>query len=168
MSKGAFKKVLNQCINQAALNYLLKIKEKQSKAKDLSYNTLTMQPYLRAESKLPIHLMRQIFQIRSKNLPVKANFSKQYSNEDCVVKECQGTDSQKGLFHCIYLEPKNIVSLNDLEYEDVNGRNVDKQSRVTQIVFEKFQSRQKHLSSNSNMKTPGDQELAPVDPEFEE
>ena len=63
----------------------------------------------------------------------------------------------KGTLDCIYLEPKNIVSLNDLEYEDVNGRNVDKQSRVTQIVFEKFQSRQKYLSSNSNMKTPGDQ-----------
>ena len=70
---------------------------------------------------------------------MKANFSKQYSDEDCVVKECQGTDSQKGLFQCIYLEPKNIVSLNDLEYEDVNGRNVDKQRRVTQIVFERFQ-----------------------------
>ena len=72
------------------------------------------------------------------------------------------------LFHCIYLQPKTIVSLNDLEYEDVNGRNVDKQSRVTQIVFEKFQSQHKYLSSNSNMKTPGDQGLAPLDLEFEE
>ena len=88
---------------------------------------------------------------------MKANFSKQHSDEYCVVKECQGTDSQKGIFHCIYLGPKNIVSLNDLEYEDVNGRDVDKQSRVTQFVLEKFQSQQKYLSSNSKMKTPGEQ-----------
>ena len=42
MSRGALKKVFNQHINLAALNFLLKIKEKQRKAKDLSYNTLTM------------------------------------------------------------------------------------------------------------------------------
>ena len=52
MSKGAFKKVQNKHINQAALNYLLKIQEKQSKAKNLNNYTLTMQPYLKAESKL--------------------------------------------------------------------------------------------------------------------
>ena len=72
------------------------------------------------------------------------------------------------LFHCIYLQPKTIVSLNDLEYEDVNGRNVDKQSRVNEIVLEKFQSQQKYLSSNSNMNTLGDQGCAPLDPELEE
>ena len=84
--------------------------------------------------------MHQIFQIRSKNLPVKANFSKQYSDEDCVVKECQDKDSQKELFHCIYLESKNIVSLNSHEYGDVNDRNVELQSRVAQIIFENFKA----------------------------
>ena len=72
----------------------------------------------------------------------------------------------KGLFHCIYLEPRNIVSFN--EDENFNGRNADKQSRVTQIVFGKFQSRQRYLSSISYMKAPSDQGLAPLDPEFEE
>ena len=101
----------------------------------MSYNTLTMQPYLK---------------------------------EDCVVKECQGKDSQKELSNCNYHEPKNLVSFNYLEYEDVNGRIVDEQSRVTHIVLEKFQSQQKYLSSNSNMNTLGDQGCAPLDPELEE
>ena len=108
--------------------------------------------------------MRQIFKIRSKTFQVKANFSKQYSNKDCVVKECQGKDSQKELFHCIYLEPKNLVSLNDLEHEDVNGRNVDKQSRVTEIIFEKSTclqiATQRHQAIRDNSTL--------LDPEFEE
>ena len=69
---------------------------------------------------------------------MKANFSKQYSDEVCVVKECQGKDSQKEIFNSIYLEPKNLVSLNALEYEDVNDRNVDKINSMAQIIFGKF------------------------------
>ena len=158
MSKTAFKKLVNERVADAAFRYLVKIKNKQSKGKYLEYISLKMQPYLMAQSNLTPHQMCQIFQVRSKNLLLKSNFSSQFDNKDCVVEECGGEDSQEGLYSCEYLEPLNIVTREDIRYEDIYGNDVYKQQIVTQIIFQKYKSRQNYLNSRIERGKPGDRE----------
>ena len=46
--KEEFKSIVKNAVKQSTLEYLLKIKEKHSKTKDLTYESLELQPYLRA------------------------------------------------------------------------------------------------------------------------
>ena len=151
-------KLVNERVADAAFRYLVKIKNKQSKGKYLEYISLKMQPYLMAQSNLTPHQMCQIFQVRPKNLLLKSNFSSQFDNKDCVVEECGGEDSQEGLYSCEYLEPLNIVTREDVRYEDIYGNDVYKQQIVTQIIFQKCKSRQNYLNSRIERGKPGDRE----------
>ena len=92
--------------------------------------------------------MRRIFQLRTRNLPIKRNFPNKISDLSCVVPECDKEDSQAELFKCPYLEPKYAVGQRDIEYEDLFSNSVEKQVLVTQIMYEKYNSREKYISSS--------------------
>ena len=87
--------------------------------------------------------MRRIFQLRTRNLPLKRNFPNRYSEWSCVVPECDKEDSQSELFKCEYLEPNNMIGKGFLNYEDLFSNSVEKQVLVTSIIYEKYQSREK-------------------------
>ena len=158
MSKNELKKMLKKKIDEAAMKYLNNVKQNQSKGRVLTYKTLNMQQYLKSESNLSVLEMCQIFQIRSQNLPVKANFSHQYKDTNCVVEKCNGEDSQEGLFYCNFLAPKNMIVRNQVEYEGIYSDDLNQQLEVARIVYQKFKSREKYLTSLNVKRTPGDQE----------
>ena len=155
-SKTGIKKRLNESINKAALDYLIKTKNKQSKGRDLFYHSLEMQPYFLPQNRLSIRQMQQIFQLRSRNLPLKANFPNQFNDKRCVIPECSDQDSQKDLFHCKYLDPKNILMERSIEYEDLFSNDVKKQVLVMNILYKKYNSRLEYMASRAE--TPRDQE----------
>ena len=92
--------------------------------------------------------MRRIFQLRTRNLPLKRNFPNQHKDLSCVVPECNKDDSQVELFKCSYLEPKNTIGQRDVKYDDLFSDSVEKQVLVTRILYEKFTSREKYISSS--------------------
>ena len=63
------------------------------------------------------------------------------------MAECQEEDSQKGIFLCKYLEPKNQLIEQTIQYEDIFSDNVAKQTQIVNIIDQKYQSRMKYLAS---------------------
>ena len=143
MSKTKLKKFLLQSIPKAAFDYLQKKRSKQSKGSEIFYNKLETQTYFKPESKLSVEMMQKIFQLRSRNLPVKANFPKLHANIKCVIPECNDEDSQKGLFLCKFLDPINQISNQNTQYEDFFTDCGDKQKLIVNIIDQKYQSRNK-------------------------
>ena len=91
--------------------------------------------------------MQLIFQLRSRNLPLKCNFPSQYNDRKCIVNECSDEDSQSDLYTCKFLEPLNIIKTNDLEYHDIFGDEVTKQVSMMNLIMRKYESRLTVLSS---------------------
>ena len=158
LSTNGMKKALKQAVDKAALKFLLKQKDKQSKGSELFYDSLQIQSYLTSGSKLSHREMKQLFQLRSRNLQIKDNFPNQYNDRDCVIHQCSGQDSQRGLFYCDYLEPIKIITESSVEYDDIFSNDISKQSLAMKITYQKYMSRMKYLASSSEMRTPGDQE----------
>ena len=127
MTKTNLKKLLSQSIPKVAFNHLQKKRSKQSKGSEIIYNKLETQTYFKPESKLSVEMMQKIFQLRSRNLPVKANFPKLHDNIKCIIPECNGEDSQKGLFLCEFLDPINQISDQNIQYEDIFTDCIEKQ-----------------------------------------
>ena len=147
MTKNELKKKLKEVISDAAFKYLRKIKDQQSKGKEIHYQKFEIQKYLTSESQLSLTNMRRIFQLRTRNLPMKRNFPNKHTDLSCVVPECDKEDSQAELFKCPYLEPKNAIGQIGVTYEDLFSNSVEKQVLVTRIIYEKYKSREKYVSS---------------------
>ena len=140
---------------KAAFAFLLKQKEKLSKGKEIQYNQLKLQNYLKSGNNLSVEQMRIIFMIRSRNLPVKRNFSKQFPDTKCVIPQCQGQDSQIHLFYCECIDNTNIIStLHTSEYSDIFSENIIKQTLSMQILMKKYEGRQKFLSPHPRQGDP--------------
>ena len=147
-TKYQFKKKINTLCQSAAFNYLLKLKSKQSKGKEIIYSKLNIQNYLRPGNGLMVDDMRKIFLIRSQNLQVKCNFSKQFSNKKCELVQCNGEDSQIHLFNCEFIEDNSIASIasSQLKYEDIFTQNVTNQNSVMRILMYRYERRLQLLS----------------------
>ena len=150
-------KCLKESVETASFNFLMKKKVKQSKGSEIYYHKLEMQQYMKPKSKLSVRIMQQIFQARTRNLNLKKNFPNKFSDIKCVVPECDDDDSQKDLFDCRFLEPKQQVMTNGarVEYDDLFSDCVEKQVLVVQILNKKYQSRVKYLASQGG---PEDQD----------
>ena len=148
MTKREVKQKLKEAISKAAFEFLLTKKTQQSKGKEVQYNKLETQKYLRPESNLSLTMMRRIFQLRTRNLLIKRNFPNKFSDWSCVVPECDKEDSQPELLKCEYLDPKSTIGQNGIEYDDLFSDSVEKQVLITRIIYQKYQSRDKYLASS--------------------
>ena len=124
-------------------------KQKLSKGSEIVYDGLECQNYLKSASKLSNTLMKQIFMIRSRNLPIWCNFPNKNTLLQCCAPLCQSRETQSHLYECLFLEPRNIITNNDVQYKDVFSKDVQRQVFVTRVLMQKFESRQTLLSSVS-------------------
>ena len=86
MSKNQFKILLRERIKVVAFEYLINIKNTQSKIKSIQYSTLKIQKYL-ISSELDSDSASFIFLCRSKMLDLKANYKGNYKSSNM---HCQG------------------------------------------------------------------------------
>ena len=149
VSKSYYKKQLKFACENAAFTYLINQKDKLSKGKEINYNNFQMQNYFKSENNLNLKLMRQIFLLRVRNLPVKCNFPSQYSDVKCVINICEGDDSQSHLYFCDFVSPKNVITTRNINYNDIFMTDVSKQVTVTHIIMQKYQSRLNIMSPAS-------------------
>ena len=74
MKEIQFKKYVRMKIEKAAFNYLEKLKLSHSKVKRIAYNKLEAQQYIKSDQ-FNDEEVRELFSLRSRMTPVKANFS---------------------------------------------------------------------------------------------
>ena len=83
MSKNKFKKIVKQKTMEAAFNYLIVEKNKQTKICNIEYRQLNMQEYL-LEGNKNIQISKLIFKARGKTLDIKTNKKWKYDDDLCV------------------------------------------------------------------------------------
>ena len=132
MSKNSFKSKVTLAIKREALKYLNDKKSEKSKLKDLFYDELKMQDYLKS-SNLQISEKKLLFQLRTRMVDVKENFKHAYTEHVCPLCESEN-DSQQHLLDCVTIS-KDSSSMIDpyLRYSDLFSSDVSKQAQITRL-----------------------------------
>ena len=130
ISKQEFKDKIKQKMSEKAFEYLILIKEKQSKLKDIVYNKFETQHYLLPESGFSKTEMSNAMWARSRTIPVKANFRTAHPNMEC--RGCGTTEeSQPPLLRCAVLNENSVASdIND-NYDDLFSDNKTKLQEIS-------------------------------------
>ena len=129
-SKNEFKNIVKISVRQKAFIYLNELKQSYSKAADLSYSELELQPYLKPESNNSIHDKCFIFAARTKMLDIKGNFKVGQSDLKCR-QCCKDEETQE-----VLNENCSLPVSDTIDYQHINGINVNKMTRVSKILKE--------------------------------
>ena len=150
MSKYKFKKIVKEACQKFAFKYLIEQKNKLSKGKNLIYNNLKTQNYLKPGTGLSQDDIKQIYLLRTQNIMVKTNFPGMFQNDKCVSNQCSEKDSSRHVFYCKYLNDTNEKCLinKNIKYEDIYSNDIQMQVTVKNIFMKKYKQRQKVFSSS--------------------
>ena len=126
----SFAKLINEKINQISAQYLIGLREKQSKSDNLKYST-EMQSYL-CNEKVSIQGKKLMFRLKNRLLDVKCNFKKKYNNRlECRL--CSATEeSQSHLMECkVILEDNDVKkAIGSSTYNDTFSTNLEIQTKL--------------------------------------
>merc|ERR1712024_41377 len=119
-SKLRFKEIIRNKVETKALQYLTKLKESHSKARNIKHEKIKLQPYLRSETKnLTINERKFIFAARTRMLDLRGNFKTGMTDRKC--RKCEATEeTQQRLLDCTALGDSSLV-LGTPSYDDLFG-----------------------------------------------
>ena len=126
-----------------ALQRLNKIKEKHSKVRNISHETLKMQNYLKSNrQKITSEESQIVFKMRSRVTNVKINLKGNFENLLCSVCNNEN-ESQQHIIECkeISKHKKNVTKR--LDYEKLFGENVRKQMEIANDFIESMKIKSK-------------------------
>ena len=136
-------------VRQKASIYLNELKQSYSKATDLYYSELELQPYLKPESNISIHEKCFIFAARTKMLDINGNFKVGQSDLKCR-QCCKDEETQDHILTCSILNENSALPVSDsIVYQDINGTNINKMTRVSKILMENLKKLHQVHSSTS-------------------
>ena len=144
MKKGKLKMILNRATQYKSLEELNRKKINHSKGKELKYNNLEMQRYLK-----PSHIKTKkedaitIFKLRSRMTDVKANFRGRYENVECQLCDEKEEETQQHIFLC-----KKNCNENIPEYEKIFEKDVQYQIEIAKIFDRNMKIRDKLMENN--------------------
>ena len=101
MGKKVFKQLVKESCEIACFKSLIREKEKLSKGSEITYTDFKSQPYLMSDSELSVEMMRKIYHIRTRELPVKANFPPAFEYKLCRFPHCFNENNQKHIFDSV-------------------------------------------------------------------
>ena len=136
ISAERLKKVLKAAINKKAFDYLMDKREGHTKSKDLRYDSLKMQSYLKAECDATIKDKCFFFRARTQTLDVKSNFKLGQKSLSCTKCD-KAEETQRHLLECEALTSNSVVTSLPV-YEDLFGCDHDKIRNIGVILSEKF------------------------------
>ena len=87
LKKRKFKAILRKKVNEAAFDYLNKLKIKHSKVNQIHYSSLKKQSYIN-DSNFSINDIKLLFKLRTRMLNVKANFRNQFNEINLTCDFC--------------------------------------------------------------------------------
>ena len=142
ISKQKLSKIVKKQVKQKAFEDLSEVKDTHKKTKNLKYDKLQIQPYLRY---LTLDDAKMAFKIRSNMIDVKSNFSSQHrQNMNCRLCLIE-IDDQSHLLTCEYLKiDDEVTSLP--EYSNINGSNVHDISEIVKVLKNKIRTRERILN----------------------
>ena len=107
-SANSFKTLVSKKAKVFAFRKLMSMKSNHSKLKDLDYNELKMQDYLK-QSNLSVEETRIIFGFRTRMAPFGKNFKKSATDILCPLCE-KHEDSQEAAFQCQFVLQNICIS----------------------------------------------------------
>ena len=143
LSEYRFKKLVKTAIKDETFRYLNSLKNKHSKVMHIQYGLFKMQEYL-LPNKMQSQEAKFAFLSRTRMIPVGANFKAEKSFPKCPY------DSQMHLLFCPKLTDPNKICQDSFEYDDLFGKNLQKQVVVTRKLRENLKKRQKLLKTTQN------------------
>ena len=129
VTKQELKNFLRKQIEQKAFEYLIKIKENQSKMTDLKYKKLETQEYLKPKTGLTKTEVSGIMMCRSRMVPVKSNFKSAHNAADMKCRACRDINTVESQFHlivCGKLNPNSMTTNVQENYEDLYSDNTER------------------------------------------
>ena len=150
-SKGILKKKVEEACEKTFFNSLIRKQKSLSKGSEILYIKFETQNYLKAESKVPTELQRKILHLRIRDVYVKSNFPQAFSDKKCSASElCPSEESQKHIYSCQFLAPKNQIVHENINYELIFGSCVRTLKTITEVFFQKYEELKKITSSQAN------------------
>ena len=128
-TKDSFKTLITERCEDAALNYLMVLKEGHSKMTNLTYHRLELQPYFCAFNSYDAKLM---FQFRTRMVHVASNYKNNSDSLLCPLCNT-GNDDQRHLLQCHVLHPEGPTRVN---YDDIFGNDTN----AMKVVFDVLKS----------------------------
>ena len=98
IGKQPFKQLVKESCENACFKSLIKEKEKLSKGREIQYTNFETQSYLMSDSDLSVEIMRKIYHLRCRELPLKANFPSSFQDKMCPIPKCMNEDTQRHIF----------------------------------------------------------------------
>ena len=136
-------KIVKSAAMKETIKYLSNLKIKHSKLDDISFSELKPQKYL-FDSRLNLHEMKLLFELRTRMFNCKENFKNNYKNESFL--HCQlclvALDNQSHLLNCFVLK-NSIPELRDnanIVYKDLFG-SIDKQVKFVKLISKVIKTR---------------------------
>ena len=161
MSKQKFKALVKSSCERACFLYLLNENQKLSKGKELNYTKLETQSYLNPGSGISVDSMRKIYHIRCREVFVKCNFPSAFSDKKCLAPHVE-IDEQSHVYSCSFFTYPNEIISASISYEDIFGRNVEKQIEVMNIFYSRLEVRKSYLlPQQSGVRAPADPSRVP-------
>ena len=144
MSIEAFRAEVVSAVRNAAYKYLCTEKLRMSKIMDVNHTKFEFQSYLNP-SVLDIHEAKLMFQLRSRMVDVKTNYSNRYDDTLCPVCKVEN-DTQEHVFKCTkLLQSKCILVASDILYTDIFISDVKKQIAALRMFSSLWTERKKIL-----------------------
>ena len=149
-SKERHKRYIKSKISISAFRYLKEKQSKHLKVKDIIYQKLEMQNYMKS----PLFTNEEVsllFAIRSRAIDCKINFRNKYNKDDLLCSVCQQEEeSQIHILHCKVLNDvlrSNELIVDQVNYQDIYGDDHRKQ-KVIRTIFSKLLSIRKQILEN--------------------
>ena len=133
MSKNMFKNHIKKKIETEAFIYLKS--QIKSKGKEIEYEKIEMQDYLKPESELKIVEKQDIFKMRTRMMNIKENMKRKHIKFHCEACHLEGIkikETQKHVYKCKYLNTK----VRQIKYKEIFGSKISKMKKVIKRMKE--------------------------------
>ena len=150
-SRFTFKNILKDHIEKAALkNLTLRIK---SKGKEITYDRIEMQNYLKSDSELSLEEKKLNFKLRTRTTDLRMNMKNKNTNLECVACEKKGEinfETQEHTFECINYVKSQVNSDLDLKEIFLNHRSTDKIKHIVKHFQKTLKEREDILKKRED------------------
>ena len=89
--------------------------------------------------------IQRILKIRIRDIDLKCNFPKFYSDRKCWAPDCFGEDSSRHIFECSFLGSEGNVIEENVLFDSIFGNDVSKIRKVSLIMQIRIQKRKHFL-----------------------
>ena len=141
---------------RACFASLLKEKNILSKGKEIKYDSLHIQAYLKTENKIDMDTKRRIMRVRLRDVPLRGNFPNSYTDKKCPVPSCNEEETQRHIYYSNCINTSSVALNKSVEYDEVFKENVASQVFIANMIYENIEKRKELIPSSATTGGPGE------------